>query len=180
GVRDVEIEILYTAISQDRARAEVPDHLGRGGERHGGHDHALARLQANGFQREVQCGGAGIDRDGVLVFEVIGELTLELFRPGPGREPATLERINNLVDFLSTDAGFVEWNFHGEKQKAENRKQSVQKHKLGKQKFISVFCCLLFPRSIDRGGEDCDQFTRLPLKGSRQISRDARFLTEKL
>ena len=65
-------------------------------------------LKADGFQREVQCGGAGIDRDGVPVFEVIGELTLELFRLRPGREPAAFERVNDLVDFLSANAGFVE------------------------------------------------------------------------
>src|SRR5438309_7005529 len=71
GIRDIEIEIFSPAISEDRARAEIPDDLRRGGEGHRRDDDTLTGLEADGFQREVQCSSAGIDRDGVPVFEVI-------------------------------------------------------------------------------------------------------------
>ena len=108
GIRDIEIEIFNPAIGQDRARAEVTHHLGRGGEGHRRHDDPLPCFKTDGFQREVQSGRAGVDRDGVLVFEVVGELALELFRLRPGREPAAFQGGNHLVDFLGADAGFVE------------------------------------------------------------------------
>jgi len=76
------------------------------------------------------------------VVEVLGELTLEQFRFRPGRKPSALERINDLVDFLSANAGFVEWNFH---EKSRNQKAESSQ---GKARIISVFSnfyCLLFP-----------------------------------
>ena len=104
------------AISQDWASAQVTDHLGSSGKGHGGHDDTLAGLKADGFEREVQGGGAGIEGDGVFLIQVGGEIALELLGLGARGEPTALEGIDDLRDFLRADAGFVEGDFQDGRQ----------------------------------------------------------------
>ena len=111
GVGDVQVEILQSAIDEDGTSAEVTDNLGRGGEGHGRNEDPLPCFEADGFEGEVESGGAGIDGDGVLLMDVAGKFGLELFGPWAGREPAAFEGGDDFVDFLRADAGFVEGNF---------------------------------------------------------------------
>ena len=67
GVGDIEIEVVGPAIGQDGASAEVADDFGRGGEGHGGHQDALAGFETDGFEGQVEGGGAGVQGDGVLL-----------------------------------------------------------------------------------------------------------------
>ena len=46
-------------------RADVGDGVGGGGERQRGHEHLVARADAERRERQVQCGGAARQRDGV-------------------------------------------------------------------------------------------------------------------
>ena len=64
----------------------------------------------------MQRGGARIDRDGVLVLEVVAKLPFELFGLGACGEPTALEGVNDLSDFLRADAGFVEGDFQDGRQ----------------------------------------------------------------
>ena len=53
--------------------AEIRDDLGRGRERHGRHDDFVVRRHADGFQRQVQAGGARVDRNRMLGADGSGE-----------------------------------------------------------------------------------------------------------
>ena len=93
-------------------RVEIALDFGRRGERHRRHHHRIALLDADGIEREVERRGAGVDGDGVRVPQEARELLLELLDPRPRRQPATLERGDDLVDLLRTEAGFVEGDVH--------------------------------------------------------------------
>ena len=116
-IRNVEVEILDPAINQNGLGAKIAHHLSRRCKGHRRHDDALAGLQANGFERQVQCRGAGIDGNRVLLLEILAKLPLELLGLRPGGEPAALERLDHLADFLRSDAGFVKRDLHKKKQK---------------------------------------------------------------
>ena len=112
GIGDVEVEIFDLAVDEDGAGAEVTDDFGGGGEGHRGHNDALTGLEADGFEGEVQCGGAGVDGDGVFLRDIGGEVFFELLGSRAGGEPAAFEGGDDFVDFFGADTGFVEGDFH--------------------------------------------------------------------
>ncbi len=64
-------------VDEDRSGAGVTDGFGGGDEGVGGGDDFVAGADAGGQQREMQCAGAGVERDAVLDFTVAGEGLLE-------------------------------------------------------------------------------------------------------
>jgi hypothetical protein len=111
-VRHVQVEVLRSAIDQERVGVEIAHHFGRRGEGHGRDHDRIALFHAHRFQGEVEGGGAGVDGDGMGMTEVAGELVFELFDARAGGEPAALERSDDLVDFLRTEAGLKKGDFH--------------------------------------------------------------------
>jgi len=110
GIRDVQVEIFGTAIHEQRARAKVADDLGGGGKSHRGDDYSLPGLEANGFEGEVQSGGAGVEGDGVFLAKISRKLRLELLGLRPRRQPTAAQSVNDFVDLVLADRGFVERN----------------------------------------------------------------------
>ncbi len=97
-------------------RVEIAHDFGRRGKRHRRHHHRIALLDADGVEREVERGGAGVDGDGVRVSQEAREFLLELLDARSRGQPAALERGDDLVDLFRAEAGFVEGNFvHVEK-----------------------------------------------------------------
>src|SRR5206468_315526 len=94
-----------------------------GGEGHGGYDDPLSSLEANGFEGQVQGGGAGIDRDRVLMSEILRKFHFKLLGLRAGRQPAAPERIHHLAYLVFADGRLVEGDFHSSLTKAESRKQ---------------------------------------------------------
>jgi hypothetical protein len=96
------------AIGEHRPGAEVRDDLARRGERVGGHDHLVAGLEADRFERQMERRRARVDGDRVPGAHVRRERRLELAHHRARREPAGSQRADDLRDLGLTDRRHVE------------------------------------------------------------------------
>ncbi len=103
GIRRGHVRRDRIAVHEQGNRAEVTNDLRRGGERHRGNEHRLPRFEAEGLQRQVQRGGAGIDGDRGPRPDRRRELFLEAAHPGTGRQPAGPEDFGRFLDFFFGD-----------------------------------------------------------------------------
>ncbi len=92
-------------LREHRHRTGVGDGVGGGDEGERGDDHLVPRTDARADQRQVQRGGAGGDRDGVLDAEVLGEGPLEGGDPGALGHPAGADRLGGGLGLLLAEPG---------------------------------------------------------------------------
>ena len=82
---------------------KIGDDLCRRGERHGRHDHFVARFHTEGLQRQVQAGSGGIDRNGVLGADESGKVVLERLHLHSSGNPTGAQRLFDRADFFLAD-----------------------------------------------------------------------------
>ena len=99
----VDVEVGVAHVGEDRGRARVDDHVRGRGPRDRARDHLVARLDADGEEREMERGGAGGDGEHVLGLDELGEAPLELGRLRPGGQPAGAQRLRDRGDLLLAD-----------------------------------------------------------------------------
>jgi len=99
-LRRVDVERVRSAVREHRARPEVLDDGGRGGERHRRCDHLVAGAHAHGLERQVQRGRARVHCQRVLRADELGELALELLHLEAGGEPARAKAVHDFIDLL--------------------------------------------------------------------------------
>jgi hypothetical protein len=107
---DIDVEGVGADVNNDGRRAEIPDHLGCRGEGPGGHDHLVARADPQGFERQMESGRGGVDRDTVPSLDVCSvggqrrdKLPLEGGSVGAGRQPPRAHGLDNGSDLRLTD-----------------------------------------------------------------------------
>ena len=83
GVGQVHVQRYGIAIHQQGHGALIADHFGGGGEGHRGHEHGLARVQAQRLDGQMQRGGAGIDGHGVPAAHLLGQRGSRTAHRGP-------------------------------------------------------------------------------------------------
>jgi hypothetical protein len=83
----------------------VPDDGGGGGEGHGRDENGVSGAHSNGFERQVQGGGAGVDRDRVGRAHECGEPAFEILDSLSGGEPSGIENRGNRRLLFFSDAG---------------------------------------------------------------------------
>ena len=105
--RRVDVPGERIGIDQHWRRAGVADGRDRGDEGHGGRDHLVARADAKREQREVQRGGAGIQRHGFLGMGVGGEGFLEGIDLRAGNIGAARQRLEHCGVEFRLDAGIL-------------------------------------------------------------------------
>ena len=100
-----QVQAAVIDVHQHGFGVEVADDLGGGGEGVGGRDDLIALTQAGGFERQVHRRGAGVDGYGMFGADGRSELSLELAGLGAGGDPARVERLFDLDQFLIVDVG---------------------------------------------------------------------------
>ena len=120
-IRNVQVEVRFPAIHQQRRRIEITNHLGRRREGHRGNDHRVVGPEAHGLQSQMQRGGAGIQGHGVFLGDVTGELLLEAFGFGPGGQPAGFQAVQHLANLGVGQTWTVERNLHRMKSLEQER-----------------------------------------------------------
>src|ERR1017187_4615827 len=103
GMVTIEVQILLTAIHQQRLGVEISDHLCCSGESHSRHKDRLPSLQADAFQCQMQSSRCAIDRDGMPHTHVSSEFRFKLFGFWPCRQPTRAQRIDHFVDLIVSD-----------------------------------------------------------------------------
>jgi hypothetical protein len=99
-----DIESGRVHIHHYRVCAQITHHFGRGGKGVAGDNHLVTRLDADGFQRQVQTGGGGVDGNGFHAFaNEGGKVGLELLGLGAGGHPAGTQGIDHFIDFVFAD-----------------------------------------------------------------------------
>ncbi len=88
GIGGIDIETSRHAVAEHGTSAEICDHLGGRGKGVGRQQYFIARLQADGVERQLQRGGTGIHRQGVFAADISGKLFFELDGDRPGGKPA--------------------------------------------------------------------------------------------
>jgi hypothetical protein len=109
-VPQVEMQRDRIDVDEDGDRAAISNHLGGGGEGHRGNEHGFASGQADGLDREMEGGRAGVQRDRMPGADRFRELLLETADPGPGRQPAGAERRDDFGDLGVGDLRAMEGN----------------------------------------------------------------------
>ncbi len=84
----INIEASPHAVAEYGTSPEICDDLGGRGKGVGGQQHLIPRLQADGVERQLQRGGTGIHRQGVLAPDISGKLFFELNGDWSGGKPA--------------------------------------------------------------------------------------------
>ena len=84
----INIEASPNAVAEHGTSAKICDDLGGRGKGVGGQQHFVPRLQADRIQRQLQRGGAGVHRQGVLAPDISGKLLFELNGNWSGGKPA--------------------------------------------------------------------------------------------
>ena len=90
-------------VGKARRRAGVDGDVGRRAEGERRRDHLVARSDLERQQRQMQGRGARVQRQRMRRAGVGGKRRLELPYPRSGREPARLERGDDLVDLATAD-----------------------------------------------------------------------------
>jgi hypothetical protein len=103
----VDVQRGRVDVHQPHVRTQVAHHLGGGGEGVGGGDDLVTRADAQTFQRQVQARGGRIDGDRMQprLAQEGAEIGFEARRLRPGGDPAGLQRVHHLGDFLVADVG---------------------------------------------------------------------------
>ena len=103
GVFQLEVAGGGVAVDQDGDGAGITEDFRGGGKGHGGDQHTLSGFEAQGDGRQMQGGGAGVERNGVARSDGGGEFFFKEAGIGAGSEPAGAEHLGNGGDF-----GFLE------------------------------------------------------------------------
>ena len=106
----IDVQVVRSAIDQQRNGIEITHHFGRGCKRHRRDYDRLAGFQSDRFERQMQRRGAGINRYRMGVLNVTRKLPLELFCFRTARQPAGPQAIDHLTDFRLTDARLIKGN----------------------------------------------------------------------
>src|SRR5207302_10453572 len=96
---DRDVEVLAD-VDQHRPGAEVDDDVRGRAEREGRDDDFVAWPDTERRQRDVEAGRARADGQGVAGAHVGGEVALEAFDLGTGRDPAGAQRVDDFRDLL--------------------------------------------------------------------------------
>ena len=112
-VLQVQRQGMRIDVGEDRHRQAIGHAMGRGDERHRGHDHFMPVVHVQEFQGQVQGGRAGIHRHGVGGADEFGELLFELrgFRPQP--DPSRAQHFGNRVDLFLGHRRLEDLNHRG-------------------------------------------------------------------
>ena len=117
--RVLEIDVLgdWIAVDQDRNRTLVEHDLGGGSKGHRGHKDALATLQVQGFDGEMQRRGTRVDGYRMASPHTLRKLRLELLDARSCCQPATAQAFANVCNRRFRDRGSkegdVQFSFHG-------------------------------------------------------------------
>ena len=109
-VFQTQIEVDRIHIHQHWFRFEVGHYFGRRSKRKSGHEDLIAFFQADGVQRKVKRGCAGIHRDRVAHAKITGECVFEGLCFRPRRDPPAFECFNDSADLLLANARNVKWH----------------------------------------------------------------------
>src|SRR5579862_3219186 len=88
SVRGINIEASTHAVAENRPSPEICYDFGSRSKSVGGQQHLIPSLQADGVERQLQCGSTRVDRQGMLAPDVSGKLFFKLDGNRSGGKPA--------------------------------------------------------------------------------------------
>jgi hypothetical protein len=99
-------------VAQHDLASDVANDLGGRGEGERRNEHAIPRPDPRRLDREVQRRRAGVDRDGVLGAGRLDEPVLEPLREPRRGQPAALEHLLQVGEFVAVALDSVEGDVH--------------------------------------------------------------------
>jgi hypothetical protein len=97
-------------VNEHRLRPAVLDDVSGGWEGDRRRDHGIPWPNPHRHERQVHGRGAGINSCRELRAHIAGDSRLKFQRFGSGRQPARLNRFDELRDLLTRDQWLVEWD----------------------------------------------------------------------
>ncbi len=103
GGVEVDEAVTGLAVEKDRGRPHVLDSIGRGHERHRGHEDLVAGPDVEHFERQRQGSGARGQTARIRGADVLREHVLEALHLGTGTNPSGAQRVHDLGDLGIAD-----------------------------------------------------------------------------